>query len=206
MIGSSGPGHQRKAVTAGLAEVYLSPTTVDFYPFNEDYLRRLKENDPETTTHFFVYFRRLLRTMLRSRKLPDHVIEEVTQETFLRALTAVKNDVVRDAACFGAFVNRTCKNVLREYYRDNGRYEQMDGNHMEIPSTIGLEREMLDQEMVKHVRAVLATMPQRDQAMLTALLEERDKDEICREHGVTRDYLRVLMYRARKAFKNRFSM
>jgi RNA polymerase sigma-70 factor (ECF subfamily) len=33
------------------------------------------------------------------------------------------------------------------------------------------------------------------------LLEERDKDEICAEFGVSREYLRVLVHRAKQSFK-----
>jgi RNA polymerase sigma-70 factor (ECF subfamily) len=32
-------------------------------------------------------------------------------------------------------------------------------------------------------------------------LDERDKDEVCRDFGVDRDYLRVLLHRAKQSFK-----
>jgi RNA polymerase sigma-70 factor, ECF subfamily len=32
-------------------------------------------------------------------------------------------------------------------------------------------------------------------------LEERDKDEVCRDYGVDREYLRVLLHRAKQSFK-----
>jgi RNA polymerase sigma-70 factor (ECF subfamily) len=31
--------------------------------------------------------------------------------------------------------------------------------------------------------------------------DERDRDEVCREFGVDRDYLRVLLHRAKQEFK-----
>jgi RNA polymerase sigma-70 factor (ECF subfamily) len=33
-------------------------------------------------------------------------------------------------------------------------------------------------------------------------LEERNKDEVCRDFGVDREYLRVLLHRAKQAFKS----
>jgi RNA polymerase sigma-70 factor (ECF subfamily) len=33
-------------------------------------------------------------------------------------------------------------------------------------------------------------------------LEEKDKDEVCRDFGVDRDYLRVLLHRAKQSFKS----
>jgi RNA polymerase sigma-70 factor (ECF subfamily) len=32
-------------------------------------------------------------------------------------------------------------------------------------------------------------------------LEEKDKDEVCRQFGVDRDYLRVLLHRAKDKFR-----
>ena len=41
--------------------------------------------------------------------------------------------------------------------------------------------------------------------MLKAVfLDERDRDEVCREFGVDRDYLRVLLHRAKQEFKNEY--
>jgi RNA polymerase sigma-70 factor, ECF subfamily len=34
------------------------------------------------------------------------------------------------------------------------------------------------------------------------LLEERNKDEVCAEFGITREYLRVLLHRAKQSFKS----
>jgi RNA polymerase sigma-70 factor (ECF subfamily) len=36
-------------------------------------------------------------------------------------------------------------------------------------------------------------------------LEERDKDEVCTELGVDRDYLRVLLHRAKGSFRTIYS-
>jgi len=52
------------------------------------------------------------------------------------------------------------------------------------------------------VRRVLRQLPAKDKRLLRALfLEEKEKDEICREFGVDRDYFRVLLHRAKESFK-----
>jgi RNA polymerase sigma-70 factor (ECF subfamily) len=52
------------------------------------------------------------------------------------------------------------------------------------------------------VREILLDLPARDRALLKAVfLDERDRDEVCREFGVDRDYLRVLLHRAKQDFK-----
>jgi RNA polymerase sigma-70 factor, ECF subfamily len=35
-------------------------------------------------------------------------------------------------------------------------------------------------------------------------LDERDRDDVCREFGVEREYLRVLLHRAKQEFKVEF--
>jgi RNA polymerase sigma-70 factor (ECF subfamily) len=57
----------------------------------------------------------------------------------------------------------------------------------------------------KMVLQVLEKLPERDQTILRAVfLEEREKDDICREIGVTRDYIRVLLHRAKQSFREAY--
>ena len=52
------------------------------------------------------------------------------------------------------------------------------------------------------VREILLDLPVRDRSLLKAVfLDERDREEICREFGVDREYLRVLLHRAKQDFK-----
>jgi RNA polymerase sigma-70 factor (ECF subfamily) len=56
------------------------------------------------------------------------------------------------------------------------------------------------------VRHVLDDLSERDRGLLRAVfLEERDKDEVCTELGVDRDYLRVLLHRAKGSFRTMYS-
>jgi RNA polymerase sigma-70 factor (ECF subfamily) len=58
---------------------------------------------------------------------------------------------------------------------------------------------LVNEENKKSVRVVLEKMPERERWLLKALfLEERDKNEICRELGIDRDNLRVRVHRALK--------
>ena len=55
------------------------------------------------------------------------------------------------------------------------------------------------------VREILDEMSERDRRILRAVfLEEQDKDGVCRDFGVDRDYLRVLVHRAKLAFKSEY--
>ncbi len=53
------------------------------------------------------------------------------------------------------------------------------------------------------VREILDDMPEKDRRILKEVfLEERDKDEVCKDFGVDRNYLRVLLHRAKSAFRS----
>jgi RNA polymerase sigma-70 factor (ECF subfamily) len=48
----------------------------------------------------------------------------------------------------------------------------------------------------------LEQLPVKDRQLLRAIfLEEKEKDQVCREFGVDRDYLRVLLHRAKNNFR-----
>lgn len=187
------------------SEVYWSPKTVDLYTFDESYLRRLQERDSATEAHFVAYFGDLLRVKLRSRFFSAQVMEDVQQETFSRVITAVRAGEIRQPDRLGAYVNSVCNNVRLELYRDVARNQHLDANSVEVADPhADLEENMLQQERVHIVRQVLGRLSERDRDILRAVLDERDKEEICEEFDVDRGYLRVLLHRAKKSFKTNY--
>ena len=57
--------------------------------------------------------------------------------------------------------------------------------------------------MQSNVREILGQLQEKDRRLIKEVfLDERDKDEVCRDLGVDREYLRVLLHRAKKSFKS----
>ncbi|HUL36015.1 MAG TPA: sigma-70 family RNA polymerase sigma factor [Candidatus Eisenbacteria bacterium] len=180
---------------------------MEFFTFDKSYLERLQEGEPATERHFVAYFGEILNLMLRARFLAPERIEDVRQETFKRVIAVLrKGGGVRQPERFGAFVNSVCKNVLRESLRETGRTQALDPSHLDIPDRlVNLEQALISQQTTEKVRAILDEMNQRDRDLLRALfLEEKDKDQICLEFGVQRQYLRVLLHRAKLRFRDTF--
>jgi len=153
------------------------------------------------------YFGQILGIMLRARYLSPERVDDVRQETFTRVIATLRRDGgIRQPERFGAFVNSVCKNVLLENTRDWHKTQTLQPDHLELPGkTVDLERTLITEETKKKVREILAEMRQRDRDVLRAMfLEEKDKDEICREFGVEREYLRVLLHRAKERFRSTF--
>jgi RNA polymerase sigma-70 factor (ECF subfamily) len=177
---------------------------VDFFAFNKAYVDRLRNGDPATELHFFVYFERLLRIKLRARALAPDKAEDLKQDTFIRVIAALRKEGgVRQPERFGAFVNSVCNNVSLEYYRSLGQNQQLNDTHEEIPDKVlDLEGMMVSKQCSERVRKILWELPARDRELLGAVfLEEKEKDTVCREMGVDRNYLRVLLHRAKHKFK-----
>ena len=103
-------------------------------------------------------------------------------------------------------MNSVCNHVLLEHYRAHHR---MDGG---LPAEVERADEaasvsgMFESDQTGQVvRRILGELPERDRRLLqSVLLEERDKDEVCAELGLSRDYLRVLVHRAKQSFKSSY--
>ena len=143
---------------------------MQFHTFDAAYVKKLQDGDPWTEAHFVSYFSELIHLKLRSRLKSHDAIEDVRQETFIRVLSALRNEGgIRQPERLGAYVNSVCNNVLLEHYRSGSRNDPMDE---ETESTF--------------------TSP------------EPNALSVCRELGVDREYLRVLIHRAKLTFKGAY--
>jgi RNA polymerase sigma-70 factor, ECF subfamily len=176
---------------------------VDFFAFDSAYLEKLRAGDPATQHHFASYFGKFLRIRLRARRLSPDKIDDLVQNTLLKVIVKVHQNAVRQPECFGSFVNSTCNNVLREYYRDSAKNQLSGDGSIEIADKVlNLDGLLASKEAARNVRRVLDELPERDRRILRSLFfEEKDKDEICEDFGVKRDYLRVLVLRAKDKFR-----
>lgn len=178
---------------------------MEFFSFDGAYVDRLRAGDPSTEQHFVAYFDQLLRIKLRSRTLASDRVEDLRQETYIRVVAALRKEGgIRQPERFGAFVNSICNNVLLEYYRSSARNQPLEDEHVDIPDKVlDLEGMLATKQSGEYVRRILDGMPKRDRDLLRAIfLEEKEKDAVCRELGVDREYLRVLVHRAKDKFKS----
>jgi DNA-directed RNA polymerase specialized sigma subunit len=64
-----------------------------------------------------------------------------------------------------------------------------------------IEEHAFDCSECAKVREILLDMPLRDRSLLKAIfLDERNRDEVCREFGIECSYLGVLLRRAKQEF------
>jgi RNA polymerase sigma-70 factor (ECF subfamily) len=179
---------------------------LQFQSFDESYVERLRAGDFRVQEHFVAYFSELIQLKLRSRLNSPQAIEDVRQETFTRVFVALRGEGgIRQPERLGAFVNSICNNVLLEHYRASSRHSSLeDEEDKDFPATnVDILGTVVAKQMEGKVREILEELSEKDRRLLREVfLEERDKDEVCRDFGVDRDYLRVLLHRAKQSFKS----
>jgi len=179
---------------------------LQFQSFDETYVERLRAGDFRVQEHFVAYFSELIQLKLRSRLNSPQAIEDVRQETFARVFVALRGEGgIRQPERLGAFVNSICNNVLLEHYRASSRHSSLeDEEDKDFPATnVDILGAVVAKQMEGKVREILEELSEKDRRLLREVfLEERDKDEVCRDFGVDRDYLRVLLHRAKQSFKS----
>jgi len=181
---------------------------LEFYQFDGPYLERLCSGDFRIQEHFVAYFSELIQLKLRSRLQSPQAIEDLRQETFARVFSVLRGPTgMRQPDRLGAFVNSTCNNVLLEHYRSSARNAPIDDEEdLKIPDTaMDVVSIIAHKQMEQKVREILDELPERDRRVLKEIfIEERDKDDVCKDFGVDRNYLRVLLHRAKQSFRSSY--
>jgi RNA polymerase sigma-70 factor (ECF subfamily) len=173
-------------------------------PFDDEYLVRLREGDAETERHFVLHFSNAIRMSLRYRLRSWQLIDDIRQETFLRVLNFLRSDKSMDhPERLGAYVHSVSINVMMELLRASTRHPAMpDDAHHLVDQGVNPEGEVVTRERKDLVRTVLDELPEKDRRILRAVfLEDLDKAEVCKTFDVNRDYLRVLVHRAKIRFR-----
>ena len=178
------------------------------FEFDRAYVERLTAEDPDTERHFIKYFDDLLSLKLRSRLRSPSLVQDAKQETFVRVFRTLRQKgTLESPGSLGAFVNGVCNNVLFELYRAEGKVTPLEeGHEVSDEGHANAEATLMAYEERARVRDALSTLPDKEKELLRWLFfEDRDKDEVCRELNVDRNYLRVLLHRAKSHFRERYN-
>jgi len=178
---------------------------VDLFSFDAEYLQRLKGREPATESHFVSYFTPRLDTKLRQRGFTPANREDIRQDTLYRVLIAVQTGTVEHPERFGAFVASVCNHVIQEKWREIARNQHADVESMELPDNrVNVESALLRKEKKQIVSRILDEMSPKKRDILRAFLfDHLNREELCERFGVTGDYLRVLLFRAKEEFSAR---
>lgn len=175
------------------------------YVFDEYYLAALKARDPEVENHLIAHFSTAVRVKLRARLRSPELVDDGYQETFLRVLTYFRaGKTLNNASSLPGFIHGMCNNIALELLRRHTRQDQIPENHQgPIDSSLDPQDQLVTDERKAMVRRLLGELSEKDSRLLRRIfLDEEDKDAVCREFHIDRDYLRIVVFRARKRFRN----
>jgi RNA polymerase sigma-70 factor (ECF subfamily) len=133
---------------------------------------------------------------------PD--VEDIVQETLTRFVRAGSQHQIRNnSEEFGAFVSGVCRNVILEYRRKMRREPLADPDIPVKDAGVRPDAEIF--EMRQAIDRGLGELAERDRMVLRSLyLEGREKEDICREWGMTDAQFRVVLFRAKERFRRAY--
>jgi RNA polymerase sigma-70 factor (ECF subfamily) len=144
---------------------------------------------------------------LLSRRTRDRAIaEDLYQETFCRALVKLRQGDLRHPGALGSFLRSLAHNLAVHHYRARlGAHREMGlpEEVAERPSGSGgaLEEILRREDARRARRALLRLAIDRDRQVLTRFyLEQQDKEEICRDLGISAGHFKKVLFRARRRY------
>ena len=186
------------------ARIYIISYLMEFRAFDADYIQKLTAADPETESHFSVYFGKFIFLKLRARRISPEMAEDVRQETLMRVLKALRQGSgIQQPERFGGFVNTVCNNVLLEFLHKQSRHPLIDEDAPErADDRVDLDAPLVNEQRKRAVAKALDELADRDREILRLVFfEEMDRTEICRRMSIDGEYLRVLLHRAKSRFE-----
>jgi RNA polymerase sigma-70 factor (ECF subfamily) len=177
---------------------------VDGSLFDAEYLQALTDRKEDVEQHLVSHFQRAVQSKLRLQLRSPELAQDACQETFLRVFNYFRSGKTLDnPASLPGFVHKVCHNIGLEFLRAHTRHPQLAEDMPEpVDTAPSPERQVVTEERKQIVQRILRDLPGKDRELLRRVfLEEEDKDAVCSELGVDRNYLRVLLYRARLRMK-----
>lgn len=172
--------------------------------FSGQDVHRLLAGDREAGRSFVRRFEPLLRTKIRCRwpRTPEPQIADFIQETFRRVLEALQAGRVKDLDRLGGFVAGVCENVMFEGHAATKRLVALDDVAQGLLAPGDPEDRATVGELVEMARQVVRELPDREREVLQLILEgEVDREEVCRRYQITRENLRIILWRAREKLR-----
>jgi len=169
---------------------------------DEEYLERLRQRDPATSTHFYYSFAPALENMARYRCRDRSGAEDIRNETLRRVIAINDKGQVRDAQVFGGFVRGVCKMVIKEYEEKKRRLLPWPEGLEPLDGKANVEDVLVDAELIWLLRGELGKLtPKEMQLVDQVYYKRRDRKELAIEEGVTPSGINVRLFKIFKKLR-----
>ena len=173
----------------------------------EDLVDRVQRDAPGSVDQLYDYFNRSVRRLFL-RQLPKEDVEDILHESYMAALTAIRNGRLTHRAALPSFIRTICR---RKTYTVLWRKRTVELSHPvaheDVPSPdMNAEDAILRNERQRIARTILAQMSDRDRAVIRGFyLERRSKEALCQEWQIAPERFRLILSRARQRFHSRLA-
>lgn len=167
-------------------------------------VERIVEGDPGAEAELVARYGSGLSYLLRKVTGNPVLSEDLLQETFRVVLRRVRAGELREPEKLGGFLRQTAKNLARAEHRRGGRWESMeDGGPDPVDPGEGQLAQVIRTEEAGMVRRVLRELRSiRDRQLLYRFyIAEEEKEEICRDLGLSSLNFNLVLFRARERFR-----
>lgn len=203
-----------KRVRAGRSERSMSSSTSESSrpDSNEidvatELVRRIEKGDPIAEARLVERYSRGLLYMLQRTTRNPFLAEDLHQETFRIVLERLRTRGLGQPEKLTGFIHRTARNLFIANYRKALRRQtQNDDSAIRkvvdpAPNQLG---SFLDKEEADLVRQLISELkPDRDrQLLLRFYIAEEEKEQICRDLGLSSLHFNRVLFRARQRFKD----
>lgn len=163
-----------------------------------DLVSRIAAGDPPAEHELATIFERRIRLMVAARLRDHDAALEVTQDTLLAVITALRKGQLRNAESLAAFVHGIARNLANNFLR----VRQESPHFVEASAELPLAAPAHDfegQERLSLVRKAMAQLEPTDRTiLLRTLLEGLKPGEIAHDLGVSSEVVRTRKSRALK--------
>jgi RNA polymerase sigma-70 factor (ECF subfamily) len=170
-----------------------------------DLVERIQAGDQDAEAEFVRRYRRGVTVIITRLSRNRSVIDDLAQETLTTALERVRAGVVRGPDRLSGFVAGIARNLVIEHFRKQSSRTAIEvrlGAEAPAPPAAIVD-ELIDRERAAIVRTVLEELEsERDREILFRFyIAEHEKEEICRDLGLTPLHFNRVLFRARERYR-----
>lgn len=146
-----------------------------------------------------------VRFVLSRRSSDRERVKDAQQETFIVVLERLRGSGIDQPAALASFIQQTAVNILLgDLRRDARRKTQVDMDAVlnQIDTGPGIAEQIDRNAESQRVRAAIEQLgtPRDRQVLYLYYVEEQDKEDICRDLGISLEHFRRVLFRARQRF------
>lgn len=161
--------------------------------------RRIREGDPIAECALAERYRASLTMLLRKHMKDAALAEDLCQEVFLIALSALREGRLQEGAKLGAYLAGIARNLASTEHRLRHRDQYVLVSDELTAREPRADHQLLVDERARLVREALSRLAARDRAVLTAFyLNDLSKETVCQRLGLTPAQFDLIKWRALK--------